>query len=118
MMQADILDIYEDDMRTFKPLKEWPKIWRQMLSSVDIKELFGGTGDEKKKIGELVRAKFVDRLKVIELIGKHIDVSAFQKDEVHLHLHADLPARLAAGRQRVQDANKTIVIENEEVENE
>lgn len=97
MIEADPLDIMNDD-RKFKPLSEWPLIWRQMLSSCDIKELY----KDKEKIGEIIKAKFVSKEKILEMLGRHISVNAFQKDEMHLHLGSDITERLLAGRKRVE----------------
>src|SRR5262245_55619115 len=40
MFEADIADILNPGSNTFKPIHEWPKIWRQMLAGIDVKELF------------------------------------------------------------------------------
>ena len=85
MLKADIGDIL-DEVGQFKPIHDWPKIWRQMLSGVDIKELFaytGGGDNCKEKIGELIKAKFVSREKILELTGKHVNVGAFTEKVEH-----------------------------------
>ena len=71
--QMDVLDIMDDQMN-LKPLKEWPKIWRQYISNLENFELSGGDGFIKK-------IKWPDKIKNLELIGKHVDVGAF-KDKV------------------------------------
>ena len=79
MLTADIGDIL-DELGHFKPIHDWPKIWRQMLNGTDIKEIFAYTGGEegaKDKVGEIIKAKFVSREKIMELTGKHINVAAF-----------------------------------------
>ncbi len=79
--EADIADIYQDD-GTLKPVSEWPKIWRQgLVSGIKVNELFDGTGKDRTKIGDAVELKISDRIKRVELIGKHIGVGAF-KDKV------------------------------------
>ena len=113
MFDADIADIIEQDTATarmrLKPIHSWPKIWRQMLSSVDVKELFehskDGADASWDKIGELIKMKFADQLKLGELIGKLKTVDAFtapiEKHE-HVHIHVELEKRLSAGRERVK----------------
>ena len=44
--------------------------------------------------------KLLDRLKVLELIGKHVDVSAFRENLSH-SVNDDLPERLERARRRV-----------------
>src|SRR5207244_8987237 len=62
MFEADIADITDDEGR-LKPLKQWPKIWRQMCSSLDVKRLYERSQDGGKRawdaIGEIVKMKFV-----------------------------------------------------------
>jgi phage terminase small subunit len=79
MLTADIGDIL-NDVGSFKPISEWPKIWRQMLSGCDIKELFDYEKGVKSNIGELIKAKFVSREKILELTGKHVNVGAFKEN--------------------------------------
>ncbi len=71
--QMDILDIL-DDKGNYKPLKEWPKIWRQYINTLESVELSEGEGWLKK-------IKWPDKVKNLELLGKHISVGAF-KDKV------------------------------------
>lgn len=81
MLDADPCDIINKTTGAFLPIHEWPLIWRQMLSAADVKELFEWTGEqgerEREKIGELVKYKFIDKLRAIELAGKHVNVQAF-----------------------------------------
>lgn len=105
MIEADILDIMTED-GLYKPVSRWPKIWRQMLNGCDVKSLKAkGKGKKAARvIGRVVKIRFLDRLKTLELIGKHIDVRAFvdahelsgpdggpiQVAEVHVHYHPDM----------------------------
>lgn len=78
--QMDIIDIMNDD-GALKPIPEWPKIWRQFISGMDISELYEGFGDEREMVGLLKKIKWPDKVKNLELLGKHTDVGAF-KDRV------------------------------------
>lgn len=75
----DILDILEDDMSAFKPLFEWPKAWRTSISGVDIKKIIQGKDEPIEMIIEKI--KWPDKLRNLELLGKHISVNAFVKEE-------------------------------------
>ena len=98
MLNADIGDIL-DELGHFKQVHEWPKIWRQMLTAFEVQKLYGADKDE---IGEVLKAKFTDRLKAIELVGRHINVNAFKADETHVHLHqGSINEALTEGRARV-----------------
>ncbi|WP_151789859.1 MULTISPECIES: terminase small subunit [Acinetobacter calcoaceticus/baumannii complex] len=71
--QMDVLDIMDDNY-AFKPISEWPPVWRQYINNVESVELAEGAGWLKK-------IKWPDKVKNLELLGKHVDVGAF-KDKV------------------------------------
>ena len=73
--QMDVLDIM-DDKHNLLPLIKWPKVWRQYLSSLESLELSDADGAVKK-------IKWPDKVKNLELLGKHIAVGAF-KDKVEM----------------------------------
>lgn len=71
--QMDVLDIMDDQMKIL-PLRDWPKIWRQYISNIENLELTDADGVFKK-------IKWPDKVKNLELIGKHVSVGAF-KDKI------------------------------------
>lgn len=73
--RMDIADIIGDD-GSFKPVKEWPLIWRTTISAFEVTELKSSTD----VAGFLKKVKLPDKLKVVELIGRHINVSAFREN--------------------------------------
>lgn len=78
--QMDAKDIL-DDNDNMLPISEWPKIWRQMISGLDVKEIYEGSGDERVTAGLLKKIKWPDKVKNIELIGKHVDVQAWREQK-------------------------------------
>jgi phage terminase small subunit len=76
----DVLDIMDDKMN-LKAVKEWPKVWRQYLSGFEVAEMFEGRGEERDMVGILKKIKWPDKVKNLELLGKHVGVQAF-KDRV------------------------------------
>lgn len=104
MDQMDIIDILNDDM-TLKPLSSWPKIWRQSLNGFELAELFEGQGDARAMMGVLKKIKWVDRLRNLELLGKHVEVGAFA-DRVVEEDAGSLADRLAAARKRREQAQQ------------
>lgn len=73
MLRADTNDIM-DEKGNYKPMSEWPVIWRQMLSACEVETHRNLKGEE---VGRVTRVRFADRVKVLELIGRHINVRAF-----------------------------------------
>ncbi|POW56410.1 terminase small subunit [Candidatus Pantoea alvi] len=72
--QMDVLDILLANGE-LKPIKDWPKVWRTTLSGMDVTEMAGEAAGLLKKI------KWPDKVKNLELLGKHVTVQAF-KDNV------------------------------------
>lgn len=74
---ADIADIYEDDGQ-LKPVHQWPEVWRTgLVAGLDVEPAV--TIDGVKMC--VTKVKLTDRTKLLEMIGKHVDVQAF-KDRV------------------------------------
>lgn len=80
--EMDVADILNDD-GSLRPVKEWPKVWRQYVSGFEISELFDGKGDERQMVGVLKKIKWPDKLKNLELLGKHSHVGAFSEQVKH-----------------------------------
>lgn len=76
--QMDALDILADD-GSVKPIADWPRIWRQMISGLDVMEI--AQGDEETRIAVVKKIKWPDKIRNLELIGRHVGVQAF-KDRV------------------------------------
>lgn len=101
--KMDVADILNDD-GAFKPISEWPIAWRRSLSGIDVAEMFEGGGDEREMVGLMKKIKWPDKLKNLELLGKHIDIGAFKEQrEINSTLHGEVattgratPEQLAA----------------------
>lgn len=74
--QMDVLDILHDD-GGIKPIHEWPKVWRISLSGMDLAEMFESKDGERDLVGIMKKIKWPDKVKNLELLGKHKNVSAF-----------------------------------------
>ena len=98
--QLDIYDIFTDDLRALKPLSEWPKAWRQSISGLDVSELFEYMDGEKELNGFLKKIKWPDKVRNLELLGKHVKVKAFQENVKH-SLDDDLAQAITEARKRV-----------------
>ncbi|HEC2559656.1 TPA: terminase small subunit [Raoultella ornithinolytica] len=99
--QMDVIDILNDDM-SIKPVSEWPKVWRQYLTGFELADMFEGRGDEKELVGILKKIKWPDKVKNLELIGKHVDVMAF-KERMEVNVNVTIADRMAAARRRLKD---------------
>ena len=97
---ADLGDIYNED-GSIKPMHDWPKIWRQgLVAGIKHQELRDGEGN---RTGEfIVDVKISDRIRRLELIGKHVGVNAFQEVVQHKGLEG-LADRIARAKKRIAE---------------
>lgn len=98
--QMDVLDIMTDGM-SLKPVSDWPASWRRYLSGFDLAEMFEGRGDDREMVGILKKIKWPDKVKNLELLGKHIDVQAF-KEKVEHSGEISLIDRIQEARKRAR----------------
>lgn len=76
--QMDIADILTDGGELLPP-NQWPKVWRTYISGMDLAELFEGQGSERELVGVLKKIKWPDKVRNLELLGKHVTVAAFRE---------------------------------------
>lgn len=101
--QMDVLDILTDE-GGLKPVSQWPKVWRTSLSAMDINRIRMAGGDGEEDIeSTMQKVKWPDKVKNLELIGKHVGVSAF-KEVQELNINVSLADKLAAARKRAAGA--------------
>ena len=98
--QMDVLDILNDD-GSLKPIREWPKIWRTTLSGFDLSSTIMNMNEDSIET-ILKKIKWPDKVKNLELIGKHVDVKAF-KERLEVSGTVTIADRMAAARRRVKE---------------
>lgn len=91
-IDARVTDLYDADGVMLHP-SEWPDVWqRGLVTHIQTTELFGPKDPKTGKatvIGRLKDVTFADRVKRIELLGRHIAVQAF-KERVTVGVDAPL----------------------------
>ncbi|HEM6735046.1 TPA: terminase small subunit [Citrobacter amalonaticus] len=107
--QMDVLDILTST-GDLMPVSLWPKVWRTTLSGLDVVEMSaeGNTAALLKKI------KWPDKVKNLELIGKHISVQAF-KEQVEQKVTATHSIMLVPSCDNVDDWEKAAQKQQNEV---
>jgi len=91
--QMDALDILDDE-GTIKPIREWPKVWRQYLSGIEVVELSSMGDDNDKKTAILKKIKWPDKVRNLELIGKA--VGAFIEKVEHTSPDGSMTPKITA----------------------
>ncbi|HCC5991733.1 TPA: terminase small subunit [Enterobacter cloacae] len=97
--QMDVLDILNDD-GSLKSIREWPKIWRTTLSGFDLSSTIMNMNEDSIET-ILKKIKWPDKVKNLELIGKHVDVNAF-KERLEVSGTVTIADRMARARDRVK----------------
>ncbi|WP_414703352.1 terminase small subunit [Providencia hangzhouensis] len=90
MLDADIADILTNT-GDIKPISEWSPIWRKSVAAFDIIDIDGDT--------RIKKVKLLDKVKILELVGKHVDVNAF-RERYQVDVTISLADKLAAARKR------------------
>ena len=78
--ELDVIDIMRDDLSDFKPLSEWPKSWRISISGLDLQTI-SSRSDSDDLESFVKKIKWPDKTKNLELIGRHVGVKAWDKEE-------------------------------------
>lgn len=102
--QMDVADILNDD-GSVKAVNDWPQVWRTYISSMDLSEVWEGSGDERRVVGVLKKLKWPDKLKNLQMLGRHVDVQAF-KDRVEHDLGESFVDKIHAARERARAAQE------------
>ena len=97
--QMDVLDILNDD-GSLKPISQWPKIWRTTLSGFDLSSTIINMNENAIE-NILKKIKWPDKVKNLELIGKHVDVNAF-RERLEIDVKMTIAEKMAKARKRVQ----------------
>lgn len=81
---ADLSDLY-DANGNLKPVREWPMIWRTgLVAGIEtVQERDGVDADGNPQWVTVRKVKLSDRVRQLELIGKHVDIGAFRDQVAH-----------------------------------
>ena len=91
----DILDIVKDDLSGFKLLSEWPKLWRTSISSLDMKKMISSIGENEELETVVEKIKWPDKVKNLEMIGRHVKVKAWDKEQQVINNNNIMPVPVA-----------------------
>lgn len=72
--RMDVADILDDNGAVL-PLQQWPKEWRQNVSSFEVQELT----QDGVVIGHLKKLKWPSKLDNLKLLGQHVSVGAYSE---------------------------------------
>ncbi|MDK3006405.1 terminase small subunit [Providencia rettgeri] len=99
MLDADIADILTNT-GDIKPIKDWPAVWRKSINAFEIAVI-----DERVTVKKV---KLLDKLRVLEMVGKHVDVNAF-RERYQVDVTISLADKLAAARKRAAGGEQWLI---------
>lgn len=73
LAMVDITQAF-DENGNLKPIKDIPEDVRRALSSIEVDELFEGSGKDREHVGRTRKVRFWDKVKSLELLGKHLSL--------------------------------------------
>lgn len=78
-LTADVADLFDDKGRLL-PVNQWPLIFRQgLVAGIEVEETSQADATGEMIPGTIRKIKMSDRLKRLELLGKHININAFRE---------------------------------------
>lgn len=101
MAKMDWAEVMNPD-RSIKPIDQWPPIWRRAVQHMESESI--GSDDPVW----VTKIKISDRVKVLELIGRHINVNAFDARN-----QANIKARLSNLSDLFSMAEKGLITQEE-----
>lgn len=75
--RIDVIDIFSED-GLLKPVCDWPTAWRRSVASFDVIEVNEPSGH---MYGFIKRIILPDKLRNLEMIGRHTDVGSWSRNK-------------------------------------
>jgi len=75
LLTFDVSEIFDDNGK-FKDIHVIPKELRKAIASIEVYEEYSGKGKNRQLTGYTKKIKFWDKIKVIELLAKHLGLIA------------------------------------------
>lgn len=94
--RVDLSQAYDRD-GNLKPIHEIPEDVRRAIAGIEIDELWEGHGKDKEQVGITRKVKFWDKVKSLELLGKHLKLWV---ERIEVDGLEGLAERIQAGRAR------------------
>lgn len=86
LVHADPTLLFDPESGALKPPSAWPESAGKFISSVDVADLYEGSGSERTKVGEIHKFKFADKLGAINTALKLLNAFPEKKKAVtHTH---------------------------------
>lgn len=95
---VDIRDLFTED-GDIRPVSEWNDTLAASIAGLEIEALFEGFGQDRQEIGKTKKIKMNDKLKALELLGRHL---VLFKDKIEVGGLDGLADMIAKARKRAE----------------
>ncbi len=92
----DLSGAYDENGKLLHPKKMPPEI-RRAIAGIEVFEEFQGQGQNREYIGDTVKVRFWDKVKSLELLGKHLKLFT---DVVDIHDKTGISSRIERAKKR------------------
>lgn len=93
----DIGEAYGPDNELL-PIRDIPKDIRRAIAGVEVEELWEGFGEDRQHVGQTKKLKLNDKLRALELLGKHLKLFT---DKIEITDNSSLADRMKKARERL-----------------
>lgn len=101
---SDIRKVFNENGK-LKPIHEWDTASAHAVASIEVEELFEGSGRERAQVGYTTKVKFWDKNKALEMLGRH---KAMFNDTLKHDVGGKLEELIAASRKDIDDDKKLV----------
>lgn len=98
----DIRDAYTEDGK-LKPIQDMPKDVAAAISGIDFEAMFEGSGEDKTRVGDLVKIRLSDKTKALDSLSRHLGMFNDQLFVRGLIGHTRLPDAEAYANMTTED---------------
>jgi phage terminase small subunit len=86
---SDTRKLYNDD-GSLKHPKDWPDDVAAAVAGAETFEEFAGRGENRQQIGWTKKVRLFDKVRALEMLGKHLNLYPESTSKVDLDLHTDV----------------------------
>lgn len=98
----DIRDAYTEDGK-LKPIQDMPKDVAAAISGIDFEAMFEGSGEDRTRVGDLVKIRLSDKTKALDSLSRHLGMFNDQLFVRGLIGHTRLPDAEAYANMTTED---------------
>lgn len=98
----DIRDAYTEDGK-LKPIQDMPKDVAAAISGIDFEAMFEGSGEDRTRVGDLVKIRLSDKTKALDSLSRHLGMFNDQLFVRGLIGHTRLPDAEAYASMTTED---------------